>query len=132
MKTLLLSLLLIVPALRAQAAGAKMAPEERARLEAVRDRLSDAVRAKPEDASVWRKLGQVHQALGAAEPARDAFLQVTRLDPSDAGAWSLLALAHEKLEEVPQAVAAWEACAARAKDPELAAVARKHLQVLRP
>ena len=132
MKTVLLSLLLIVPALQALAAPAKMSPEERARLEAVRDRLADSVRAKPEDAASWRKLGQVHQALGAAEPARDAFLQVTRLDPADAGAWSLLALAHEKLEEFPKAVAAWEACAARSKDPELSAVARKHLQVLRP
>lgn len=132
MKTLLLSLLLVLPALSALAAAPKLSPEERARLETARERLAEAVRAKPEDAASWRKLGQVHQALGAPEPARDAFLQVTRLDPADAGAWSLLALTHEKLEEVPQAIAAWEACAARTKDPELAAVARKHLQVLRP
>lgn len=132
MKTLLLTLLLAVPALSAPAGAPRMSPEERSRLEAARDRLSEAVRAKPEDAAAWRKLGQVHQALGAAEPARDAFLQVTRLDPADAGAWSLLALTHEKLEEVPAAIAAWEACLARTKDPELSAVARKHLQVLRP
>lgn len=126
MKTLLMCFALLA------AAAPKLAPEEKARLEASRATYLAAAAAKPEDASAWLNLGRVEQALGKAEAARDAYKMAVRRGPEDAGAWSLLALAHEKLEEFRLAASAWEVCVAKSKDPALSAVARKHIKHLRP
>lgn len=131
MKTLTLAAALLVPpALHAQEAP-KRSAEETARLEAARAEARRAVAAKADDADAWRRLGRLEQALGEAGAARDAYREAVRLDPADAGTWSLLALSFEKLKENDQAVAAWESCLSKAKDPALAAVARKHLSLLR-
>ena len=130
MMKLLLVLSWLLPAPASAQGLPKLAPEERAKLEAARTVLRADAALHPDVAEGWLKLGRIEQSLGDAEAARDAFQQAVRLTPENAGAWSLLAVAHEKLKETDKAVKAWQVCLVRTKDAALAAVARKHIKVL--
>ena len=130
MMKILLVLSCLIPATASAQGLPKLAPEERAKLEAARVSQKAEAALHPDVAEGWLKLGRIEQALGDAEAARNAFQEAVRLAPENAGSWSLLAVAHEKLKENDDAIRAWEVCLARTKDAALAAVARKHIKVL--
>lgn len=129
MKGLLAACLLL--AAPAQAAPPP-SPLSATELKELRKNLEPLVRADPEDAVSWRRLGLVCNGLGDVECAEKSFLRVVEILPEDAGAYYMLGLIYEKRKMKSKAVEAWQACLKHAKDPKLRAVAQKHLEALGP
>ncbi|MFH1723607.1 MAG: tetratricopeptide repeat protein [Elusimicrobiota bacterium] len=108
-----------------------LSPADRRALEDSRVVLEEAVGRAPDSVELWQRLGLVYQGLGSAEEARRAFEKVVELRPEDAAGWYMLGLVYEKLFDPARAITAWEKCLRRSVDPEMAALAKKHLEFLR-
>lgn len=101
------------------------------RLQRARSALEKAVEADPANSELWMHLGLVEHKLGNLDGAEKAFTKVAGIEPDRADAHYMLALIYEKRGEKARAVGAWEACLRVAADPNLKAIAEKHLKQLR-
>jgi cytochrome c-type biogenesis protein CcmH len=80
------------------AAGAAMAPDERAAMiEGMVAGLAERLRSTPRDVDGWRRLAQAYDVLGRTADAEQAHRRVLGLDPRDPGAlWRLGQIAAAK------------------------------------
>lgn len=102
------------------------------RLKRARGAMKKNVEADPENFQLWLHLGFIEHKLGDLEAAQAAFEKVVSLEPSETAAHYMLALIYEKKGQNDKAIAAWQACVAHSKDPNLLAIANKHLKDLKP
>lgn len=99
-------------------------------LKRLRQDLLTATEKDPKNAQSWLHLGLVEHQLGDLEAAKRSFEEVVKLDSAETAAHYMLALIYEKKGWLEKAVAAWKACRDLSADPNLRAIAEKHLKEL--
>ena len=129
--TTTLALLLLASAgevsAQAQPAADKSA-QERAALQAARDKALQEVAKDPKNLPQWKRLANLQRQLGDEKGTEDALAGALALDPKDAGVHFMLGLLYEKREEWARASAAFRACLENAGKDPIKDICAKHLR----
>ncbi|MBI5565401.1 MAG: tetratricopeptide repeat protein [Chloroflexi bacterium] len=72
------------------------------------EKLAQSLRLNPAYADTYLQQGQIYADQAAWPLARDAYQQVVNIEPHRAEAYSALAFSHYRLQELPQAAAAYQ------------------------
>ncbi len=100
------------------------------RLRRARDAMQAAADLDPENSQLWLHLGFIQHKLGNLDGAQRSFEKVVELDETESAAHYMLALIYEKKGLTDKAIASWNACLLHSSDPNLLAIAKKHLKEL--
>ena len=118
--------------------GSKAAPSKKKvkakrkeKLRRARRAIKTAAKQDPENSQLWLHLGLLDHKLGDLEAAQKSFEKVVALGPSESAAHYMLALIYEKKDLIQKAISSWGACLAHSEDPNLLAIAKKHLRELK-